>query len=124
MRRQWWLSYVREAPSSELQYRPKNAAVHSYRIAALLVAGLLPACSARAAPVKPDALTPAQRTQVVQIVRDAMKNDPSILREAILALQADNARVEARQIARQSRGGARRSSTHATRAPETLAEAW
>ena len=61
----------------------------------MLVAGLLSACSARAAPAKPDALTAAQRTQVVQIVRDAMKNDPSILREAILALQADNARVEA-----------------------------
>lgn len=61
----------------------------------VLVAGLLPACSARAAPVKPDALTPVQRTQVVQTVRDAMKSDPSILREAILALQADNARVEA-----------------------------
>ncbi len=61
----------------------------------MLVAGLLAACSARAAPAKPGALTPAQRTQVVQIVRDAMKNDPSILREAILALQADNARVEA-----------------------------
>lgn len=57
--------------------------------------GLLAACSARAAPTKPDALTAAQRTQVVQTVRDAMKNDPSILREAILALQADNARVEA-----------------------------
>lgn len=45
--------------------------------------------------MKPEALTAAQRTQVVHIVRDAMKNDPSILREAILALQADNARVEA-----------------------------
>lgn len=61
----------------------------------VLVAGLLSACSARAAPVKPDALTGAQRTQVVQTMRDAMKNDPSILREAILALQSDNERIEA-----------------------------
>jgi protein-disulfide isomerase len=33
--------------------------------------------------------TPAQRTEIVGIVRDALKQDPSILRDAIVALQAD-----------------------------------
>src|ERR1700744_6156533 len=33
--------------------------------------------------------TPAQRTEIVGIVREALKQDPSILRDAIAALQAD-----------------------------------
>lgn len=33
--------------------------------------------------------TPAQRTEIVALVRDALKQDPSILRDAIAALQAD-----------------------------------
>jgi protein-disulfide isomerase len=33
--------------------------------------------------------TPAQRAEVVAIVRDALKQDPSILRDAVVALQAD-----------------------------------
>ncbi len=33
--------------------------------------------------------TPAQRAEIVGIVRDALKQDPSILRDAIIALQAD-----------------------------------
>ena len=36
-----------------------------------------------------DAFTPAQRAEIVAIVRDALKQDPSILRDAIVALQAD-----------------------------------
>ena len=32
--------------------------------------------------------TPAQRAEIVRIVRDALRNDPSILREAVEALQA------------------------------------
>ena len=34
--------------------------------------------------------TPAQRAEIVGIVRDALKQDPSILRDAIIALQADD----------------------------------
>ena len=34
--------------------------------------------------------TPAQRAEIVGIVRDALKQDPSILRDAITALQADD----------------------------------
>jgi len=33
--------------------------------------------------------TPAQRAEIVGIVRDALKHDPSILRDAVAALQAD-----------------------------------
>ncbi len=33
--------------------------------------------------------TPDQRTEIVAIMRDAMRQDPSILREAVVALQAD-----------------------------------
>ncbi len=35
--------------------------------------------------------TPAQRSEIVGVVRDALKQDPSILRDAIAALQADEA---------------------------------
>jgi protein-disulfide isomerase len=33
--------------------------------------------------------TPAQRAEIVAIMRDALKQDPSILRDAVMALQAD-----------------------------------
>ena len=33
--------------------------------------------------------TPAQRAEIVQILRDALKQDPSILRDAVTAMQAD-----------------------------------
>ena len=33
--------------------------------------------------------TPAQRAEIVAVVRDALKKDPSILRDAVVALQAD-----------------------------------
>ena len=33
--------------------------------------------------------TPAQRAEIVAVVRDALKQDPSILRDAVVALQAD-----------------------------------
>jgi protein-disulfide isomerase len=42
--------------------------------------------SARAAD---PSFTPAQRAEIVNIIHDAMKSDPSILRDAIKALQAD-----------------------------------
>jgi protein-disulfide isomerase len=38
-----------------------------------------------------DSFTPAQRQEVVKIIRDALKSDPSILRDAVEALQADDA---------------------------------
>jgi protein-disulfide isomerase len=36
-----------------------------------------------------DSFTPEQRAEIVGIVRDALKQDPSILRDAVAALQAD-----------------------------------
>jgi protein-disulfide isomerase len=43
------------------------------------------------APAAPAAeFTPAQRAEIVAIVRDALKQDPSILRDAVVALQADD----------------------------------
>jgi protein-disulfide isomerase len=50
-------------------------------LAALLIVPL----SARAA-----GFTPQQRAEIVDILRDALKKDPSILREAITALQEDD----------------------------------
>lgn len=38
--------------------------------------------------------TPAQRAEIVDIVRDAMKRDPTILRDAVVALQADDGEHE------------------------------
>jgi protein-disulfide isomerase len=43
----------------------------------------------------PAAFTPEQRQQIIQIVREALKNDPSILREAVESLQADQQAREA-----------------------------
>ncbi len=53
---------------------------------------LLALCLLGAAPARAQNadFTPAQRQAIIQIVRDALKADPSILREAVTALQADN----------------------------------
>lgn len=53
-------------------------------VVSLMLAIVLGAAGARAAE-----FTPAQRTEIVAIMRDALKQDPSILRDAIVALQAD-----------------------------------
>ena len=56
---------------------------------ALAAALLLPGVS-RAAE-----FTPAQRAEIISIVRNALKKDPSILRDAVAALQADDAKQQA-----------------------------
>jgi protein-disulfide isomerase len=38
--------------------------------------------------------TPAQRAEIVAVVRDALKRDPSILRDAVVALQTDDGERE------------------------------
>ncbi len=43
-------------------------------------------------PAAADSFTPSQREEIVRIVRDALKSDPSILRDAVAGLQADEAR--------------------------------
>lgn len=50
---------------------------------------------ATVAPVMASEFTPAQRAEIVQIIRDAMKTDPSILRDAVSAFQADQAAQQA-----------------------------
>ncbi len=47
-----------------------------------------------AAPAAGQSLTSAQRTEIVGVLRDALRTDPSILREAVQALQADDTRRE------------------------------
>jgi protein-disulfide isomerase len=46
-----------------------------------------------------DQFTPAQRAEIVQILRDALKRDPSILRDAIAAIQADEGDQQRAKIA-------------------------
>lgn len=59
------------------------------RASVLLIAlGCVPA-SPRAATAA-EQFTPAQRTEIVAVMRDALKHDPSILRDAVAALQADD----------------------------------
>jgi len=45
-----------------------------------------------AGPAAGQGLTADQRAEVVGVLREALRNDPSILREALVALQADDAR--------------------------------
>ena len=47
-----------------------------------------------AGPVRADSFSPEQRDEIVKILRDALKTDPSILRDALTALQGDDARAQ------------------------------
>ncbi|HEY6431970.1 MAG TPA: DsbA family protein [Acetobacteraceae bacterium] len=71
--------------------------VHVLRRALLL--GM--AVAAAALPLRraaADQFTPAQRAEIVQVVRDALKQDPSILRDAVAALQADEAKRQQQAV--------------------------
>jgi protein-disulfide isomerase len=46
-----------------------------------------------------DQFTPAQRAEIVRIVREALQHDPSILRDAISALKADEGDEQKAQLA-------------------------
>ncbi|HTZ72024.1 MAG TPA: DsbA family protein [Acetobacteraceae bacterium] len=65
----------------------------SFTLRAALLAGL--ALGAMPAHAADPAFTPAQRADIISIVRDALKSDPSILRDAVKALQADDDAKEA-----------------------------
>lgn len=65
-------------------------------LAAMLAALLLPAAAALAQP----AFTPAQRAEIVAIIRDALRQDPTILRDALAAMEA--AEAEQRQGAQRA----------------------
>jgi protein-disulfide isomerase len=47
-----------------------------------------------APPALAEEFTPAQRAEIVAIVREALKRDPSILRDAVIALQTDDGERE------------------------------
>jgi protein-disulfide isomerase len=55
------------------------------RLAMFCIAVCLPLATVHAGE-----FTPAQRAEIVQIMRDALKQDPSILRDAVNAVQADD----------------------------------
>ena len=50
-------------------------------------------------PVRADQFTPAQRAEIVQIMRDALKKDPTILRDAVSAMQDEDSRQQHAKIA-------------------------
>ena len=52
------------------------------------------ALSLLASPAVGQGITAAQRAEIVGVLREALRTDPSILREALQALQADDARRE------------------------------
>ncbi|HYZ33011.1 MAG TPA: DsbA family protein [Crenalkalicoccus sp.] len=60
------------------------------RIGALALAALLAAGAARA-----EAFTPEQRQEILDVVREALKRDPTILREALMALEESEKRDRA-----------------------------
>ena len=59
-----------------------------------LLAALSLALGLSAAPAMADGFTAQQRAEIVEVVRAALKADPSILREAITALQEDELRQQ------------------------------
>jgi protein-disulfide isomerase len=63
---------------------------------ALLLAAAIPG-AALAAPTPASSFTPAQRDEIVAIVRQALKTDPSILRDAIHTLEANDSAQEAQE---------------------------
>ncbi len=69
------------------------AASRVFTLAAMLIAAGLAARSAAA-----DQFTPAQRAEIVQVLRQALTQDPSILREAVTALQADESKRRAAAV--------------------------
>jgi protein-disulfide isomerase len=73
--------------------------------ASLLVAPLLGGAAPEATPM-PGTFTPAQRAEIVDIVRQALKSDPSILRDAIGAMQVDDGMRQA-EAARAAIAGSR-----------------
>jgi len=72
--------------------RARSRAPLRFLLAALFLSGLALPPSATSAGA--DEFTAAQRTEIVKIIRDALKRDPSILREAVIALQAEDGERE------------------------------
>jgi protein-disulfide isomerase len=63
---------------------------------ALLVLALIAGAMRWSSPARADGFTPEQRAEIIAIIRDALKQDPSILRDAVNAMQAeDSAKTQA-----------------------------
>ncbi|GAB0116919.1 DsbA family protein [Acidisoma sp. 7E03] len=77
--------------------RPLAAAVVSL---AVLAAFSAPVLAQQSMPAPSGALTPAQRAEVIGLIKQELEQDPSILRAAIAALQADD---QASQASAQSK---------------------
>ncbi|MGI4975470.1 MAG: DsbA family protein [Janthinobacterium lividum] len=71
----------------------RGLAVATLAAAPALAQDATPAPHSLAAPAT--SFSPAQRADIVAIVRDALRTDPSILRDAVTALQADETRQQA-----------------------------
>lgn len=69
-------------------------------VAAALCASALPLRAQQSMPAQSGALTPAQRAEVIGLIKQELVQDPSILRAAIAALQADD---QASQASAQSK---------------------
>jgi len=79
----------------------------------LLAGSAVPAAQGQSAP-----FDPAQRAAIVAIMRDALKSDPSMLRDALAALQADDTRVQ-EAAARVAVAGSRTALTQQPTDPQT-----
>ncbi len=71
--------------------------VHPAKTKRVLALGCLFALIAGQA--RADSFTPAQRQEIVSIVREALKSDPSILRDAIVSLRAEEEQAQANDSA-------------------------
>ncbi|MBS0639301.1 MAG: DsbA family protein [Acetobacteraceae bacterium] len=56
---------------------------------AVLALGLTAGALSFNAPARADSFTPDQRAEIIAIIREALRTDPSILRDAVSAMQAD-----------------------------------
>jgi protein-disulfide isomerase len=65
-----------------------------HRCALLLACLLISGTALFPVPTWADAFTSAQRAEIIAIIRDALKRDPSLLRDAVVALQTDDAERE------------------------------
>src|SRR6478735_7826048 len=73
--------------ASDLNSRPSRAVPP--RLRRLMLLGLSVVTIALGGAARADSFTPQQRAEIIAIVRDALKQDPSILRDAVTAMQAD-----------------------------------
>jgi len=81
-----WPTSDRRLPGHPNRMRPNSQSAPRRIVFAVLSSGLLLA----SLPARAGSFTPAQRAEIVGILRDALRSDPTILRDAEQALQADD----------------------------------